>query len=62
VFGFSRIERAAQPGVTIDWGVSHLIGGNLQFDVEAGRGVSADAPDWFAGFGVAVRGRRLGRR
>lgn len=62
VYGFSPIERGAQSGVTIDGGASHFIGGNLQFDVEAGRGVNADAPDWFAGFGFAVRGRLLGRR
>ena len=62
VYGSSPIERGARSGVTIDGGVSHRIGGNLQFDVEAGRGVSADASDWFAGFGFAVRGRLPGRR
>ena len=61
-YRFGPIERGAQSGVTIDWGASHLIGGNVQFDVVAGRGVSAEAPDWFAGIGFSVRGRLLGRR
>src|SRR5262249_5635703 len=29
VYGFSPIERGARSGVTIDWGASHLLSGNL---------------------------------
>jgi len=32
----------------------------MQFDVEAGVGLTAAAPDWFVGVGFAIRGS-LGR-
>ena len=40
---------------TINTGVTRAFGPNAQFDVEVGRGVSGDAPDWFVGVGFAVR-------
>lgn len=57
IFGFTPMAPGSGAGWTIDGGVSHQIGRNLQFDVETGRGVTAEAPDWFLGFGVAIRGR-----
>jgi hypothetical protein len=57
VFGFTPMARDAGAGWTIDSGVSRQIGGNLQFDVEGGRGLTDDAANWFVGFGVALRGR-----
>lgn len=56
-FGFTPMERGSGSGWTVDGGVSRQIGGDLQFDIEGGRGLTADAPDWFIGFGFAIRGR-----
>ena len=44
---------------TFNAGVTRGFGENLQLDVEAGRGLTASASDWFVGVGFAVR--RLGR-
>lgn len=57
VFGFSPIEREAGDGWTLDFGVSRQIGGDFQLDLEGGRGLTQDAPDWFIGFGLSIRGR-----
>jgi hypothetical protein len=56
-FGFSPMSRGTSSGWTIDGGVSRLFGPNVQLDLEAGRGITSEAPDWFIGFGVAVRTR-----
>jgi hypothetical protein len=61
-YAFSPMERGLGAGATVDGGITRPLGANLQFDVEAGRGVTADAPDWFVGFGFAVRGRAAGIR
>jgi hypothetical protein len=61
-YGFTKMGRDAGKGVTFNGGVSHPIGDDMQFDVEAGRGLSTDAPDWFVGFGFALRGPFGGRR
>jgi hypothetical protein len=60
VYGLSRMSLDDGNGITINAGLSHPMGENQQFDVEAGHGLSAAAPDWFVGFGFAIRGR-LGR-
>jgi hypothetical protein len=52
---FAPMERDTGAGWTVNTGVTRGIGSNMQFDIEAGRGVSAAAPDWFVGFGFAVR-------
>jgi hypothetical protein len=57
VYGFTPMERGEPSGVTLDWGVSRQVGHDLHFDVAAGRGLTAAAPDWFIGVGFAVRGR-----
>ena len=44
---------------TFNTGITRGFGENLQLDVEAGRGLTASAPDWFVGVGFAVR--RLSR-
>lgn len=41
--------------VSVDAGVSRIIGSNLQVDASVGRGVSRAATDWFVAFGFAVR-------
>jgi hypothetical protein len=56
-YSFTPMERGERSGVTLDWGLTHLIGRDVQFDVEAGRGLTAAAPDWFVGAGFALRGR-----
>ena len=55
-YSFSKMSHADGAGVTLNGGFSHGIGDNMQFDIEAGRGVTAAAPDWFMGFGFALRG------
>lgn len=57
VYALSRVTRHSAAGVSIDAGVAHAIGEDLQIDVEAGRGLTAAASDWFVGFGITVRGR-----
>ncbi len=59
-FSFTPMNRGEATGVTLDFGVSRPIGHDLQFDVEAGHGLTATAPDWFIGFGISVRGRLSG--
>jgi hypothetical protein len=61
-YGFSPMERGGGAGLTLDGGLTRPVGANLQFDVEAGRGLTPEAPDWFVGFGVAIRGRAAGAR
>jgi hypothetical protein len=54
VYGFSKMSAADGAGVTVNGGVSRLLGRHVQIDVEAGRGLTSASPDWFVGFGVAV--------
>lgn len=54
-FGFITSGRPYGAAWTVNSGVTHGIGGNAQFDVEVGRGVTAAAPDWFVGMGMAMR-------
>jgi hypothetical protein len=55
-YGFSRLDRDGQAAVTFNGGVTRPVGDNIQFDIEAGRALTTDAPDWFIGFGFAIRG------
>ncbi|HYM22044.1 MAG TPA: transporter [Vicinamibacterales bacterium] len=54
-YGVAPAQPRSASAVTADWGVAHAIGRTRQFDVEAGRGLTPAASDWFAGFGFAVR-------
>ncbi len=58
IYGFTPLERGSGTATTFDFGVSHEIGEGLQLDVEAGHGLTAAAPDWFFGFGFAIRRHR----
>jgi len=60
-YGFSRLEKDGAAAWTLDTGVSRGLGRNMQIDIEAGRGITAAAPDWFVGAGFALRGRGFGR-
>ena len=60
-YGFSRLERGAGRAITVNGGFARPVGDRIQFDIEAGRGVTAAAPDWFFGAGFAIRGP-LGKR
>jgi hypothetical protein len=53
-YGFSKMSATEGAGITVNGGVSRLLGRRMQIDIEAGRGVTAAAPDWFVGCGFAV--------
>jgi hypothetical protein len=57
LYGASAQSLDGQRAWLADTGMSHPVGHNLQVDVSVGRGLTADAPDWFIGVGFAVRGR-----
>jgi hypothetical protein len=61
-FSFTPMERGANTGWTLNSGVTRSVGRDMQIDIEAGRGVTADAPDWFFGFGFAIRRPFVPRR
>lgn len=52
---FNRLERGGTAAMTVNGGVTRGIGAHMQIDVEAGRGVTAAAPDWFIAAGFALR-------
>jgi hypothetical protein len=56
-YAFTPMERGLGAGWTLNTGVTRGLGDDMQLDVEVGRGVTSDAPDWFAGFGFVVRSR-----
>lgn len=56
VYGFSRFDRDGGRAVIVNGGVSRPAGRRMQFDIEAGAGITAAAPDWFIGCGFAVGG------
>ena len=60
-YGFNRLAPGGDAAWTFNGGVTLGFGSDMQLDLEAGRGLTADAPDWFIGVGVAVRGP-FGRR
>ncbi len=61
-YTFAPMERGQGTGATVNTGLSHGIGPNMQADIEVGHGVTVDAPDWFFGVGFAVRTPMLRRR
>ncbi len=56
LYGFTKMSAVDGAGVTVNGGVSRLIGRRVQVDIEAGRGLTSAAADWFVGFGFAVIG------
>lgn len=60
-YGFVTSGRDVGQAWTVNGGITRGIGGNFQIDVEAGRGVTAAAPNWFVSFGMAVRSAALRR-
>jgi len=60
-YGFSKLTRGEGKAITVNGGFARPVGDKIQFDIEAGRGLTAGAPDWFVGFGFAIRGA-LSRR
>jgi hypothetical protein len=57
MYGFMPAEHNRDARWTLDFGVSRLIGRDMQWDIEGGRSVAADPQGWFVGFGFAVRKR-----
>ena len=54
-FGFSEEEMDGPSTDYLDAGVSFLVFNDLSVDAYVGRGLNDADPDWFAGFGGAVR-------
>jgi hypothetical protein len=54
VYRFSRMTRTEGAGNTVNGGVSRQFAGRVQIDMEAGRGLTREAPDWFVGAGLAL--------
>lgn len=62
IFGLTALRGPGAPGGwTANGGVTRAIGRHVQLDVEAGRGLTPEAPDWFAAFGFAIRRGRFSR-
>ena len=55
VFGFTPRDEAGSNAWIANSGVTHALGANAQVDVRAGRRITAAGPDWFFGFGLAIR-------
>jgi hypothetical protein len=56
LYGASALSREGGRAWLFDTGVTHAFGERLQLDLSAGRGLTHDAPDWFIGAGMAIRG------
>ena len=54
-FGFLPKGRPGTAAWTVDGGITRTVGGNVQLDVEMGRGITASAPDWFISGGIGIR-------
>lgn len=55
-FRASSFERDGAAIWIVDAGATHRLGRQAQLDISAGRGVNADAPDWFISAGISLRG------
>lgn len=53
-YGFSRLGPGEAAAWTFNGGITRPVGAQFQFDLEAGRGLTSAAPDWFVGVGFAV--------
>jgi hypothetical protein len=54
-FGDTSLTGGSRPSNSIDGGATFLILPNVQLDASAGKGVSSESPDWFAGAGISFR-------
>ncbi len=54
-FGDTSLTGGSRPSNSVDGGVTFLILPNVQLDASAGKGVSSESPDWFAGAGISFR-------
>jgi hypothetical protein len=54
-FGFSKESRDGSSTSYLNTGLSFLVSNDLQLDVRVGKGLDDPSPNWFAGFGGAVR-------
>lgn len=62
IYGLTALKGpGSAAGWTANGGVTRAVGRHLQLDVEAGRGITSAAPDWFAAFGFAIRRVPFGR-
>jgi hypothetical protein len=56
VYGFSSLERGGDAAWTVNGGLTRGIGGDRQFDISVGRGVTDAASNWFVSAGFSLRG------
>jgi hypothetical protein len=61
-YGFVPVARDGDARWTLDFGVSRMIGRDMQFDIEGGHSLAAEPSGWFVGFGFAIRGRAWARK
>ena len=54
-FGDTSLAGGSRPSNNVDGGFTFLILPNVQIDASAGKGVSSESPDWFAGAGISFR-------
>ena len=54
-FGDTSLRGDSRPTNSVDGGATFLLLPNLQLDVSAGKGISSESPDWFAGAGISFR-------
>jgi hypothetical protein len=55
LFGNPVISALGRSSSSLDGGFTWLVRPNVQLDLSGGFGLSGDAPEWFAGFGVSFR-------
>lgn len=54
-FGDTSLTGGSRPANSLDGGVTFLILPIVQLDASAGKGISSESPDWFAGVGISFR-------
>lgn len=54
-YGFNKESRDGSSTTYLDTGLSYLLSNDVQLDVRVGAGLDGPHPNWYAGFGGAVR-------
>jgi len=54
-YGFNKESLDGSSTSYLDTGLSYLLSNDVQFDVRVGAGLDDPSPNWYAGFGGAVR-------